>query len=740
MDAEITLTRVSPARTADRRSSASEGVWHTSAPTHTQGKPINRADLQIAPRAITDTSRPDASGEAQLTVQAYNLQDHNSTKNSEDWALAQLVDATEQISVCPGSRGRWRVVLQIPLLLPVALILGVILGITTCPLFQLILMVPVLLILSPVSFAALAFQGFRLPYRYSPLRNPREIRLIQVQPGPRSDKVRFALIEGSLDSSSYEALSYAWGGMRSLMEVDRRTFEATLSLRQALTHLRAVQSTRTVWVDALCINQKNDQEKSEQVQQMQEIYAKARRVIVWLGADPGDIATAFQQVSVLANASTEELPNILNTPGRWKESLKKILRCSWWERIWVIQEVVVAQEVIMQCGDHTIAWDDISLSLLRPEVRTDLEIPYGVYTFVKRVNYLRKTRIDPKYGLLSLVYDFRHKRSTVPHDKIYALRGLIKTAEHTPTAQVDYSLKPQHLWQSFAKQYINHHGSLFILALVDRYDYGQARAEQSSWCIDWSRTAAYESRLAEESRQPLWDGGLNDQDCYVLSSKYRAAGGVPALCRTNLADPDVISVKGFVYDTVAAVGISGPTSKSPNIDCWNIFEQWEAFAGGPWTGDDIYLQNTFNATLTAGNWTTQPNDWRYWTSKEQEGRLEEHLEYNRIRTAACTGRRLFITKNGSVGLGHSDVRAGDTICILLGANVPFILRKQNHPSPRSLSPHYFFCKRWKHIQCCIPILFKIVGQAYIHSIMRYEGSVINDIKTKKIVLEEFFIE
>lgn len=179
----------------------------------------------------------------------------------------------------------------------------------------------------------------------------------------------------------------------------------------------------------------------------------------------------------------------------------------------------------------------------------------------------------------------------------------------------------------------------------------------------------------------------------MLSSRYLAAGGVRALCRTNLGYPDVISVKGFVDDTVAAVGISGPASKSPNIDCWNIFEQWETFAGDPWAGDDVYLQNIFNATLTAGNWARQPNDWRYWTSKEQEGRLKEHLEYNCLRIAACAGRRLFILKTGSVGLGHSDVRAGETVCILLGTDVPFILRRQIHPTPRSFSPHSILSKR-----------------------------------------------
>jgi hypothetical protein len=93
----------------------------------------------------------------------------------------------------------------------------------------------------------------------------------------------------------------------------------------------------------------------------------------------------------------------------------------------------------------------------------------------------------------------------------------------------------------------------------------------------------------------------------------------------TLADPDVISVKGFIYDTVVAVGVSAPASKSSNIDFGHIFEQWETFTGGPWTSDDLDVQNIFSAILTAGKWTRQPNDWRYWNGKEQETHHEEQI-------------------------------------------------------------------------------------------------------------------
>ena len=728
MDTETELTRVFPPKTVDPRSSGSE--------TGT----INPTNLNavIIPYATENALRTTAN-EVQFSAEVSNLQGRNVAMNGYDRNPAQSINPTEQIQKCTGAKGRWRTAIQFPFLFPIGFIVGIIVGLyrVIFSILRIVIPLALILIFGPVALVIWAFKGFPLRYRYSPLRNPRKIRLVQVQPGSGSDKVHCTIIEGSWDSSSYEALSYAWGIVTSNIEVNGKTLRASLSLRQALIHLRDAQSTRTIWIDALCINQKDEREKSEQVQQMREIYARARRVIVWLGEDPGCIGIAFQQVTALANATAEELPNILNTPGPWRESLKEILHHRWWGRIWIIQEVAVAREIIVQCGDHTLAWDDLCLLLMRSEMRVNLEIQDELYRFVVRVKYLRETDIDPKYRLLSLVYDFRNKKATVPHDKIYALHGLIKTGEHSPTRKVNYSQTPKLLWQNFAKEYINRYGSLLMLALVDTYDYSQGRTAGSSWCIDWSTKV----HQAEESRQPLWDGGLSDQVRYSLGAKYSAAGGAPALCQTKLPDPDVISVKGFVYDTVVAVGVGVSTSKSTKINFWHIFEQWESFSGGPWTSDDIDLQNIFNETLTVGNWTKQPNDWRYWSSKEQEGRNKDDLlEYNRLRKAACSGRRLFITENGSIGLGHLDVKVGDIICVLLGANVPFILRKQKHSGPGSLSLHYLSCTRWKHLNCCITILHKIVGQAYIHSLMQYKGNIRNDIKTKKLVLDQFFLE
>lgn len=83
----------------------------------------------------------------------------------------------------------------------------------------------------------------------------------------------------------YEALSYSLGdpAVTTTIHICGRPFEATLNLELALQNLWLEEGPRTLWVDAVCIDQADDEERSEQVQMMSGIYKKASRVLVWLG-------------------------------------------------------------------------------------------------------------------------------------------------------------------------------------------------------------------------------------------------------------------------------------------------------------------------------------------------------------------------------------------------------------------------------------------------------------------------
>lgn len=106
----------------------------------------------------------------------------------------------------------------------------------------------------------------------------------------------------SLDNiSEFEALSYVWGdpGRKLSILLHNQEFEVTWNLAHALRHLRAAESNileaRTLWIDAICIDQQNINERNQQVRRMDIVYKRAKQVVVWLGnySEPEDELVEF---------------------------------------------------------------------------------------------------------------------------------------------------------------------------------------------------------------------------------------------------------------------------------------------------------------------------------------------------------------------------------------------------------------------------------------------------------------
>jgi hypothetical protein len=138
-----------------------------------------------------------------------------------------------------------------------------------------------------------------------------------------------------------------------------------------LLRLRRPDDTRTLWVDAICVDQLNIPERNSQVSIMQKLYATAEQVVIWLGAEKEDGSTgwAFQMIPILAKLSSDELKQYVmdnTTPGAMSEefrndflSLRRLVQRPWWQRVWVIQEFVVARETVLLYGPHELDWQGL---------------------------------------------------------------------------------------------------------------------------------------------------------------------------------------------------------------------------------------------------------------------------------------------------------------------------------------------------------------------------------------------
>lgn len=134
---------------------------------------------------------------------------------------------------------------------------------------------------------------------YSALEDLDEIRLLTLQPRSSGATIKCAISHAKISSKPrYEALSYMWGPkVRKPIEIDGKTCSVRENLYSALAHLRLEDRPRTLWIDAVCINQQDVGERNHQVTQMGLIYTRAERVIVWLGPLTPEASLAMKWLS-----------------------------------------------------------------------------------------------------------------------------------------------------------------------------------------------------------------------------------------------------------------------------------------------------------------------------------------------------------------------------------------------------------------------------------------------------------
>jgi hypothetical protein len=158
----------------------------------------------------------------------------------------------------------------------------------------------------------------------------------------------------------YEALSYQWGPenvMRDI-EIHGHPWHVRENLYWALSHLRYREGCRLLWIDALCINQMDNVERGHQVYQMGMIYSHAERVCVWLGlAD--DSAHGTHRLLHRESTWDELKSGLLTRLNEWRH-LACLCEKEYWDRLWIIQEVVLAGKIEVHCGHLNFPWEKLS--------------------------------------------------------------------------------------------------------------------------------------------------------------------------------------------------------------------------------------------------------------------------------------------------------------------------------------------------------------------------------------------
>jgi hypothetical protein len=243
---------------------------------------------------------------------------------------------------------------------------------------------------------ALSDSGSRW-FQYDRPINSTSIRLIQVldpilNNGTEVRKVMLLLEEHQFDAlPKYSALSYTWGppevgdqeytnADKAIVQINGADFEVFPNLLDVLIHLADTSTAEYYWIDAICINQNDYNERNFQVGIMDRIYSLADQVNIWLGKAGPLAEETSDLIRKIAEINTEEyeaqmknpetvfdgdnrLLQMYDLPG-WNDDIwdafTAFFNRKWFTRVWIIQEVALARTAVVLWGSGKIAWETVA--------------------------------------------------------------------------------------------------------------------------------------------------------------------------------------------------------------------------------------------------------------------------------------------------------------------------------------------------------------------------------------------
>ena len=333
---------------------------------------------------------------------------------------------------------------------------------------------------------------------YKPLDSEKsQIRLVTIQPkNQESQQIRCDLEICSLDEKPrYEALSYVWGDQSHPLEIllDGQVFHVGLNLASALRSLRLADRPRRLWIDAICINQGDQEERSSQVLLMRQIYSYASRVLVCLGIDtPENVSALNLLISVKGMIESDgsadgsgrpsqsdiaKVRNYLDTDMSAKEGLsylyRNLLMQAWWGRVWVIQEVAVSSRATVVIGESELEWSSVcdAIGAIVDSGGTPTQL--GSRFLEKEINSIRnllkiealRWRVEQgSLPSISTLVEGNRQAATDPRDLVYAFLGLAKERDD-PLLMPNYSNSASVVFMNLIEYSVRVESSLDMICL-----------------------------------------------------------------------------------------------------------------------------------------------------------------------------------------------------------------------------------------------------------------------------------
>jgi hypothetical protein len=588
----------------------------------------------------------------------------------------------------------------------------------------------------------------RAEFTYSLLNGLDDFRLIVLHHGSGDQALRCTLTHHRFDGGypEYQALSYFCGPQEpcKTIEVNGCKFHTTRNAYDALKTLRKVDEDITLWTDAVCIHQTDDAEKGNQVQLMSRIYSRASQVVVWLGMADDRNDKVFDLLQALdyayappralfRNSQMQAFQEVLGplADREHQDALVELFHRPWMRRLWVVQEVALAQKVIFRCANRQVSWDGMCLGLQFLIVsRTHKKTTVGssstslntsfqdMHKIKEILDHFTKGRdINHIASVPSIMYRYAPFTATRAADYVYGLLGILDASKHGTNnrIKVDYSKSAAEIFTSATKYCLAVDQTWDIFSVCDYYHTlsdSSSKLNIPSWVPEFSKHGSGKTISFI----------LGDNPVHVAGGSKCLQQGTDYWFEDN---GSVLVVKGVLVDTVDHVSKPGIVDKD-FIGWCRAAQELAASSGVP---DEHVPWNCWGAARPVSRFRKLVKSYQHITVlkhfedlvlnnaslKDSMGRedviaalrksdsdpeaIDCAIGWMTTVTKYIRRRRFVVTSAKRPALANRNARVGDQICVLPGGKVPFVLRSTDNP----------------------PDTYELVGDCFVTGIMNGEA-------------------
>ncbi|KAK1830638.1 heterokaryon incompatibility protein-domain-containing protein [Podospora conica] len=446
-----------------------------------------------------------------------------------------------------------------------------------------------------------------------------------------------------------------------------RQIQLRQNLAEAIRHLRQPSQSRRMWIDSICIDQENTDERGDQVLRMKDIYRLAERVVIWLGPAGRDTQLAFESLRCLGERVESTQRNSCLPPPTytgdypWLEpdcgmflpvttwgGLDDLFGREWFGRVWTIQESLLANsDSTFQCGRFTLPFGSCLRVCATLGTWDDSTTPFNMHRLLRAIQ--RMSLRDTSFFRI-LCYASEMACSN-PRDKVYGVLGLMPRCI-MGGMRPNYSLGVSEV---FGQTVIQHGTAGRRLGLLDHCNLGSKLPDAPSWCPNYT--------IPE-----IWAD--------FAEPRSLASGYFPSSW-TSKGD-GVLGVDAVRHGTVAQVSPSLESKQSMFTFCWEAYQghlegiskgahaRNYAYAANLGLLDELYPEAGFPTLAQA---TDKMLDILS-NNAAPTGYNRAHYLFNGTPLLL----RLLFTSGGLVGLASCPVQPEDLVVVILGCRTPKIVR------------------------------------------------------------------